>query len=464
MARLYDLYIINRAGLCLLHQKFASSEGESESSSDSDLVGGFFSAIQQFMQDVLPGKGDALSIKSLDRGDFKLLIEHRPETDIFGIAVSEKEDVEVRRQLIEIIREFENTYKDDLNKFTGDVEQFQEFKAFILSKFPSKLITPKHIPEIDPTAKVIHQIIKGEVNSIELGGVNYVVLAEHRSILKYIDGQRTIEEISEITKIQFQTIVEFLSLLIWNNLLKVHIRPVVHDTDIFETKDIELFHSDSLEKRLVQKRFGEKGLQFLTTSKGLSIKDLAELSGIDIGIAKEMAANFLISGYIRKVGSDEAAPIVDLMNSPLAVYSRALKMAKGEDMGDLLKTIFNAGMNAGTEFCQNTDLLYESEGMWFGNMTDAIIEVIRFFHKYIDYTYDHDTGALKIISRDCFECFNFRFYEAVCYFTTGLINGVFNFCKSKEMVEPNVDIEVKEVECKATGAPSCTWTVKYMRK
>ena len=107
MARLYDLYIINRDGLCLLHQKFAAAEGESESSSDSDLVGGFFSAIQQFMQDVLPGTGDALSIKSLDRGDFKLLIEHRPVTDIFGIAVSEKEDIEVRRQLIEIIREFE---------------------------------------------------------------------------------------------------------------------------------------------------------------------------------------------------------------------------------------------------------------------------------------------------------------------------------------------------------------------
>ncbi|MHA1356976.1 MAG: hypothetical protein ACTSQI_01775 [Candidatus Helarchaeota archaeon] len=464
MARLYDLYIINRDGLCLLHQNFAAVDGESESISDSDLVGGFFSAIQQFMQDVLPGTGDALSIKSLDRGDFKLLIEHRPETDIFGIVVSEKEDVEIRRQLIEIIREFENTYKDDLLNFTGDVEQFQEFKAFILSKFPSKLITPKHIPEIDINIKVIQQIINGEINSIELGGVNYVVSPEHRLILKYINGQRTIEEISNITQIKFQAIIEFLSLLIWNNILKVYIRPVVHDTDIFETKDIELFHSDSLERKLVQKRFGEKGLQFLTTSKGLSIKDLAGLSGIDIEIAKEMAANFLINGYIRKVGSDEAAPIIDLIHSPLAVYSQALKMAKGEDMGDLLKTIFNAGMNVGTEFCQNTNLLYESDGLWFGNMTDAIIEIIKFFHQYIDYTYDHDTGALTIISRDCFECFNFRFYEAVCYFTTGLINGVFNFCKSKDMVEQSVDVDVREVECKATGSPACKWTVKYIKK
>ena len=460
MARLYDLYIINRDGLCLLHQKFGTIEV------DSDLVSGFFSAIQQFMQDILPssvGVGNAQSIKSLDRGDFKLLIEHGRETDIFGVVISDKEDIDVRRKLIEITNEFERTYKDNLLDFDGNVELFQEFKNFILSKFPSQLITPKHIPEIGADVKIIYQIINGEVNSVELGGINYVVLEEHKSILRYIDGKRTIEEIAEATHQPFDSIIDFISLLVWNNLVKIHIRPIILDTDIFETKDIDLFHAESLEKQMVMKRFGEKGLQFLTTSKGgLSIKDLAEMAGLDLNIAKEMAANLLISGYIRKVGSDEAASIVDLKNSPLAIYSMALKMAKGEDMGDLLKTIFNAGMNAATDFCQNTNLIYESEGMWFGNMTDVVIEVVKFFHKYIDHTYTG--GTLTIISRDCFECFNFRFYEPVCYFTLGLINGVFNFCKSKEMVEESMELEVKEVECKAAGAEACKWEIRFLEK
>ncbi|NVM54320.1 MAG: hypothetical protein HWN66_11515 [Candidatus Helarchaeota archaeon] len=456
MTRLYDLYIINRDGLCLLHQKFGVIDV------DSDLVGGFFSAIQQFMRDVLP-IGDVQSIKSLDRGDFKLLIEHRTESDIFGIVICEKEDVEVRRKLIEILVEFEKTHKDKLRTFIGDVGGFQEFKNIILSKFPSQLITSKHIPEIGRDDKIIHQIINGEVNSVELAGINYVVTDDHRSILRYVNGQRTIEEISKVTEISTDNIIEVISLFVWNNLLKLHIQPLIHETDIFETKDVNVFFADSLEKQIVLKTFGEKGLQFLTTSKGLPIKDLAELSGIDIEMAKRMAANFLISGYIRKVGSEKALSLIDLKNSPLAIYAQTLKRAKGEDMGDLLKTIFNAGLNAATDFCQNrTDLIYESDGMWFGNMTDTIIEVIRFFHKYIDHTYSGK--ILNVISRDCFECYNFRFYEPVCYYTTGLINGVFNFCKSKKMVEETMELEVKEIECKATGADACKWAIKFVKK
>ncbi len=450
MARLFDLYIINRNGLCLLHQKFVSIEV------DSDLVGGVFSAIQQFMQDVL---GDSQSIKSLDRGDFKLLIEHRPETHIFGVIISEKEDVEIRAKLIEIITEFERRYKEQLLNFTGDVAGFQEFKNFILSKFPSQLITSKHIPEIRADAEILFQIMDGEINSLELGGINYVVVDEHQKILRHIDSHRTIEEISEITKIPSKNIIEFISLLVWNNLLMLHIRPIIHETDIFETKDVNVFIADTLERQIVVKTFGEKGLNFLISNKGLPIKDLAEMSGINIDMAKNMAAYFLINGYISKVGSEKSLSLVDLKKSSLAIYSQALKRAKGEDIGDLLKTIFNAGMNAGTDFCQNSNLIYESEGMWFGNMTDVIIEGIKFFHTFIDHTFSGNT--LTIISRDCFECWNFRFYEPICYFTTGLINGVFSFCKSKKMVEESVELDVKEVECKATGSESCIWTISY---
>ena len=455
MNLIYDLYIINQNGLCLLHQKFGAIEV------DSDLVGGFFTAIQQFMRDVLP-TGEIQNIKSLDRGDFKLLIEHGKETGIHGVAISEKEDVMVRRKLIEIMNEFESRYKEKLRDFNGEVGEFQDFKNFILSKFPSQLITPKHIPEIGPNATLIDQIMRGEVNSIELGGINYVVMDEHRSILRYVDGQRTIEEIAEVSQLPSKNIVEFISLLVWNNLINLYIRPVIHETDIFETKDADVFLADTLERQIVEKTFGEKGLNFLITNKGLPLRDLAELSGIDIETAKKMAAYFLVNGYFQKIGTEEGVSIVDLQNSPLAIYSQALKMAKGDEIGDLLKTIFNAGQNAATDFCHKTDLIYESEGMWFGNMTDAIIEVIRFFHKYIDHTFSG--GTLNVISRDCFECYNFRFYEPVCYFTTGLINGVFNFCKSKQMVEESMELEVKEVECKATGAESCKWTIQFVKR
>ena len=452
---IYDMYIINRNGLCLLHQKFRASEV------DSDLLGGFFSAIQQFMRDILP-KGNTQTIKSLDRGDFKLLIEQGKESDIFGVVISEKEDVEVRRKLIEIINEFENRFKEELLNFKGDVGGFQEFNNYILSKFPSQLITPKHIPEIGEKAEVIYQIINGEVNSVELGGINYVVTDDHRLILRNIDGQLTIEEISEKIEIPTERSIEVVSLLVWNNLLRLYIRPVVHETDIFETKDVKAFMADTLEKQIVERNFGEKGVNFLIQSKGLPLRDLAEVSGIDIEMAKRMAAYFLANGYIQKVGSEKALSLVDLANSPLAIYSNMLKMAKGDEIGDLLKTIFNAGQNAATDFCQRTNLIYESDGMWFGNMFDVIVEVIKFFHKYIDHTFSG--GLLSIIIRDCFECYNFRFYEAVCYFTTGLINGVFNFCKSKQMVEESMELEVKEVECKATGAEFCIWSIQFVKR
>jgi predicted hydrocarbon binding protein len=255
-------------------------------------------------------------------------------------------------------------------------------------------------------------------------------------------------------------VIEFISLLVWHNLLRLFIQPLVHDTDIFKTKDLNLFFADSLEKQIVENTFGEKGLEFLKLNKGgLPIKDLAELSGIDLNTAKKMAAYFLVSDYVQKVGTEKAPSLIDLKNLPIAIYSYALKMAKGEDMGDLLKTFFNAGMNAATDFCQKTDLIYESEGMWFGNMTDVIIEVIKFFHKFIDHTFSGKT--LNIIIRDCFECHNFRFYEPVCYFTTGLINGVFNFCKSKQMIEQSMLLKVEEVECKAMGADACKWAINF---
>jgi len=455
MARLYDLYLIHRDGLCLLHQKFGVIEV------DSDLVGGFFTAIQQFMRDVLPIGDEALNIKSLDRGDFKLLIERGKETDIFGIVISEKEDIEVRSKLIEIVQEFETRYKQKLVNFYGDVGEFQEFKSFILSKFPSQLITIKHIPELVEENEMLQQIINGEVNAVELGGISYAVTDELRSILRYIDGHRTIEEIAETIQVSPNNIMEAVSLLVWNNLLRLYISPLIHDTDIFETVDINLFYADSLEKQIVLKTFGEIGLKFLVSNKGgMAIKDLAELSGIDLEIAKKMAASFLINGYIKKVGIEKVPSLLDLKSYPLAIYSQALKTAKGgEQLGDLLKTIFNAGMNAATDFCQQTHLIYESEGLWFGNMTEVIIEVIRFFHKFIDQTYSG--GALNIISHDCFECYNFRFYEPVCYFTTGLINGVFNFCKSKRIIEESMQLEVKEIECKGTGAESCRWTIRF---
>ena len=435
MTRLYDLYIINNSGLCLMHQKFGAIEV------DSDLVGGFFSAIQQFLQDML---GDAQIIKSLDRGDFKLIIEQGRKFNLFGVVISEKEDAQVRGKLIEIINEFEGRYEATLASFDGNVEAFQDFKNYILGKFPSQLITSNHIPEIKETDEIIPQIMSGEINTVELGGINYVIIDEHRSILRHIDGQRTIEEIQEITQIPLKSIIEFISLLVWNDLLNLHIRPVIHETDIFEAKDLNLFFADSLEKQIVEKTFGNKGLEFLRQQKGgMAVKDLAELSGIDLGMAKKMLAYFLVNGYIQKVGTEHAPSLVDLKRSPLAIYVQALKLAKGDDIGDLLKTIFNAGMNAATDFCQNTNLLYEEDGQWFGNMTDVLIEVMKFFHKFIDHTFTG--GTLTIISRDCFECYNFRFYEPVCYFTTGLINGVFNFCRSKDMVEESMDIEVKEV-------------------
>ncbi len=454
MSKIYDLYLINRNGLCLLHQKFGATEV------DSDLMGGFFSAIQQFLQEILPS--GELGIKSLDRGDFKLLIEHGKETNIFGVAVSEKEDVEVRRKLIEITKEFENRFKEQLLNFKGDVDDFQEFKNFILSKFPSQLITPKHIPEIGQNSDIVYRIINGEVNSVELGGVNYIVTDDHRSILRNIDGQLTIEEISEKVEISTERSIEVISLLVWNNLLRLYIRPVVHETDIFETKDVSVFMADTLEKQIVERTFGEKGVNFLIQSKGLPLRDLAEVSGIDIEMATRMAAYFLANGYIQKVGSEKALSLVDLANSALAIYSNTLKMAKGDEIGDLLKTIFNAGQNAAADFCQKTNLIYESDGMWFGNMFDVIVKVIKFFHKFIDHTFTG--GILSIIIRDCFECYNFRFYEAVCYFTTGLINGVFNFCQSKQMVEESMELEVKEVECKATGAESCKWTIQFVKR
>jgi predicted hydrocarbon binding protein len=459
MARLYDLYIIHRDGLCLLHQRFGLLEV------DSDLVGGFFTAIQQFMRDVLPiGGHDAQNIKSLDRGDFKLLIEQGKETEIFGIVISEKEDIEVRAKLIEIIQEFEKKFKAKLIRFNGEVGEFQEFKSYILSKFPSQLILPKHIPELSQV-DLVFQIINGTVNSVELGGINYVITDNQRSILKYIDNQRTIEEISDITHIPLDTIIEFVSLLVWNNVLRLFIRPVIHETDIFETKDMNLFYADSLEKQIVEKTFGEIGLKFLASNKGgMSIKDLAELSGLDLEMAKKMAAYFLVNGYIKKVGAEKTPSLLDLKNYPLAVYSQALKMAKGADqLGDLLKTTFNAGMNAAMDFCQKTNLIYESDGVWFGNLMELMLEVLKFFHKFIDQTYSDSGRTINIISRDCFECYNFRFYEPICYFTTGLINGVFTFCKSKKIIEDSMQLEVKETECKATGAESCKWALRFMK-
>ena len=63
--------------------------------------------------------------------------------------------------------------------------------------------------------------------------------------------------------------------------------------------------------------------------------------------------------FVREALADTPHEVIAAMDG-----QEALKMAKGDEIGDLLKTIFNAGQNAAKDFCQSTDLIYESEGIW----------------------------------------------------------------------------------------------------
>ena len=112
---IYNIFFVHRTrGLNLLTHSFSGSK------LDEDLVSGFISAIISFIDALHPPKKDSKQeklIRTIDRGDFKILIEAGEY--VFGILFVNIEKVEVRKNLRDIIREFEANF--DFNKWDSPI-------------------------------------------------------------------------------------------------------------------------------------------------------------------------------------------------------------------------------------------------------------------------------------------------------------------------------------------------------
>ena len=126
---LFALMLINRnSGLSLYTHNFT------DKSLDSDLIGGFLSAIQSFGYE-LDAEGEA-TMQKLSYKHFKIeLLEG--EYAVVALITSGIADQLTKERQRELLSKFESKFKQELETFTGEVGQFQKADEIVKKIFLS---------------------------------------------------------------------------------------------------------------------------------------------------------------------------------------------------------------------------------------------------------------------------------------------------------------------------------------
>jgi len=124
MPTFLEFWIIDRNGITLFHQKQDKAE-----SINKNLFSGFVSA----MVDVISVSSDE-DVETIKFKDSKLImIQTNVYEKLLFIARTEQKEKDrvVRKELIRISKTFLNEYKDELPKWVGDMDAFNDFTKFL---------------------------------------------------------------------------------------------------------------------------------------------------------------------------------------------------------------------------------------------------------------------------------------------------------------------------------------------
>jgi hypothetical protein len=278
---IYNIFFIHKLqGVNLLSHSFSGSK------LDADLVSGFISALISFINSLKPpSEEDKLEkeklIRTVDRGDFKILIE--AGENVLGILFVNIEKIDLRIKLREIIRQFEASY--ELKNWTGRVkEDFEPFKEIIFKKFANEIIQVSDVPLLKPQMEnflTTHDELDllGEYN-LSIGLVE---------LLLRIDGTSDIQEIANRMESPVGEIIEKIGYLF--ELGMVTIESPVNEPDIFvlTPEAMPIFRKDTYEQESILNLFGQEGIDVLFNVDGSrSVQGLQKKTGIALEKIKEV--------------------------------------------------------------------------------------------------------------------------------------------------------------------------------
>ena len=141
---MYDItefWIVARAGIPLFY--FAP-----EKKLDPSLIGGFFSAIQSFAQELESDPSDEDSedyIRNISFGDINYIFRLNNDLGLYFIAKSPRK-IKIEKifsHLKSLESEFVKRYRDEILDFDGNVSKFEEFLTYIEKYFEDNFVRLK---------------------------------------------------------------------------------------------------------------------------------------------------------------------------------------------------------------------------------------------------------------------------------------------------------------------------------
>lgn len=291
---IYNIFFVHKqGGLNLLHHSFSGSK------LDEDLVSGFISALISFIDALTPVTKDyqkEKSIRTVDRGDFKIIIE--AGESILGIMFVNILKVEIRTKLREIIKQFEESY--NLKEFDGivEIEKFESFKEIIFKKFASEIIQVTDVPVMAPSM----QDFLATHDELDLLGLHNISpgLIE---LLSIIDGTSDVQEIANRTESPVGEVIEKIGYLYELGDV-ITIESPVNNTDIFALtpEGMPIFRSNTYERETLMNLFGNDGIEILLNIDGSrSIEGIQKKTNIDLEKIKEVVRLCSLERLVKRV-------------------------------------------------------------------------------------------------------------------------------------------------------------------
>ena len=169
-----------------------------EMSVDPDLVASFVLAVIIF---------ENRQLKTFTKEGYTVVIEEGDH--VVGLLIVDKieDDTSYRENLKRIISLFESRYNTQLAAWKGDIRPFREFALTILSIYPYRTFTLKMIPRL---------MTKSEATPDHQASIPWSVGETDeklQTVIGYINGKRTIEDILNHSDLDDAEILAILSML-----------------------------------------------------------------------------------------------------------------------------------------------------------------------------------------------------------------------------------------------------------
>lgn len=290
---IYNIFFVHRQrGLNLLTHNFSGSK------LDEDLVSGFISAIISFIDALHPPKKDSKQeklIRTIDRGDFKILIEAGDH--VFGILFVNLEKVSVRKNLRDITREFEVNFDFENWDGTLEVQKMERFKEVIFRKFATEIIQVSDVPKLTES---INDFMATH-DELDLLG-EFDMSPGILELLIRIDGTSDVQEIANRLECPVPEAIERIGYLFELGLITIE--SPVHRSDIFvlTPEAMPIFRQNTYERETIENLFGKDGINILLNIDGSrSVQGIQLKTDIDLVKLKEVIRFCSTERLIKRV-------------------------------------------------------------------------------------------------------------------------------------------------------------------